>query len=126
MQFYKECFSLILITLIMTDPLMMTLMQEPVILPSSGKIMDRAVITRHLLNSDTDPFNRQPLTIDMLKPGTLCLCIFFLLLLLLFVSGNFLSCVKFSVASSFQGIFQPSSIAYCFRSELILFCCGFV
>lgn len=52
------------------DPLMMTLMQEPVILPSSGKIMDRAVITRHLLNSDTDPFNRQPLTIDMLKPAT--------------------------------------------------------
>lgn len=52
-----------------TDPLMMTLMLEPVILPTSGKIMDRAVITRHLLNSDTDPFNRQPLTTDMLQPG---------------------------------------------------------
>lgn len=52
------------------DPLMMTLMQEPVILPTSGKIMDRPVITRHLLNSDTDPFNRQPLTTDMLKPAT--------------------------------------------------------
>lgn len=52
------------------DPLMMTLMLEPVILPTSGKIMDRAVITRHLLNSDTDPFNRQPLTTDMLKPAT--------------------------------------------------------
>ena len=48
---------------------MMTLMLEPVILPTSGKIMDRAVITRHLLNSDTDPFNRQPLTTDMLQPG---------------------------------------------------------
>ncbi|KAL9970123.1 hypothetical protein ACROYT_G022450 [Oculina patagonica] len=52
------------------DPLMMTLMHDPVILPTSGKIMDRAVITRHLLNSDTDPFNRQPLTTDMLKPAT--------------------------------------------------------
>ena len=48
---------------------MMTLMRDPVILPTSGKIMDRAVIMRHLLNSDTDPFNRQPLTTDMLKPG---------------------------------------------------------
>lgn len=48
---------------------MMTLMRDPVILPTSGKIMDRAVITRHLLNSDTDPFNRQPLTTDMLTPG---------------------------------------------------------
>lgn len=55
--------------LCVTDPLMMTLMRDPVVLPTSGKIMDRAVITRHLLNSDTDPFNRQPLTTDMLRPG---------------------------------------------------------
>lgn len=45
-----------------------TLMEEPVILPG-GSIMDRAVITRHLLNSNTDPFSRQPLTEDMLVPG---------------------------------------------------------
>lgn len=50
------------------DPLMDTLMLEPVALPS-GKIMDRSVIMRHLLNSSTDPFNRQPLTEDMLVPG---------------------------------------------------------
>lgn len=50
------------------DPLMDTLMDDPVLLPSSGKIMDRAVILRHLLNSSTDPFNRQPLTEDMLQP----------------------------------------------------------
>lgn len=49
------------------DPLMDTLMEDPVLLPS-GKIMDRAVILRHLLNSSTDPFNRQPLTEDMLTP----------------------------------------------------------
>lgn len=50
------------------DPLMDTLMSDPVLLPS-GAIMDRAIITRHLLNSSTDPFNRQPLTEDMLVPG---------------------------------------------------------
>uniref|UniRef100_A0A336M9J2 Ubiquitin conjugation factor E4 B n=1 Tax=Culicoides sonorensis TaxID=179676 RepID=A0A336M9J2_CULSO len=51
------------------DPLMSTLMEDPVILPS-GTIMDRSIITRHLLNSSTDPFNRQTLTEDMLKPAT--------------------------------------------------------
>lgn len=50
------------------DPLMDTLMVDPVMLPS-GVVMDRAIITRHLLNSQTDPFNRQPLTEDELKPG---------------------------------------------------------
>uniref|UniRef100_A0A8C1P055 Ubiquitin conjugation factor E4 B n=1 Tax=Cyprinus carpio TaxID=7962 RepID=A0A8C1P055_CYPCA len=51
------------------DPLMDTLMTDPVQLPS-GNIMDRAIILRHLLNSPTDPFNRQPLTESMLEPGT--------------------------------------------------------
>jgi ubiquitin conjugation factor E4 B len=51
-----------------------TLMEDPVILPS-GKVMDRPVIIRHLLNSSTDPFNRQPLSEDMLKPGKF-LCAF--------------------------------------------------
>lgn len=51
------------------DPLMDTLMDDPVTLPSSGKIMDRPVIIRHLLNSQTDPFNRQPLSEDDLTPG---------------------------------------------------------
>lgn len=32
--------------------------------------MDRGIITRHLLNSSTDPFNRQTLTEDMLIPVT--------------------------------------------------------
>lgn len=52
------------------DPLMDILMTDPVLLPS-GVIMDRSIITRHLLNSSTDPFNRQPLTEDMLIPGKL-------------------------------------------------------
>ena len=45
-----------------------TVMFNPVRLPS-GIIMDRHIITRHLLNSSTDPFNRQKLTLDMLEPG---------------------------------------------------------
>uniref|UniRef100_A0A8C5USW4 Ubiquitin conjugation factor E4 n=1 Tax=Microcebus murinus TaxID=30608 RepID=A0A8C5USW4_MICMU len=49
------------------DPLMDTLMTDPVRLPS-GTIMDRSIILRHLLNSPTDPFNRQTLTENMLEP----------------------------------------------------------
>ena len=49
------------------DPLMSTIMRDPVRLPS-GVIMDRKIIDRHLLNSTTDPFNRQHLTSDMLIP----------------------------------------------------------
>ncbi|XP_072174441.1 ubiquitin conjugation factor E4 B-like [Diadema setosum] len=51
------------------DPLMATLMSDPVMLPS-GNVMDRAIIERHLLNSQTDPFNRRPLSSDMLQPAT--------------------------------------------------------
>ncbi|NXP32261.1 UBE4B factor, partial [Leiothrix lutea] len=49
------------------NPLMDTLMTDPVRLPS-GTIMDRSIILRHLLNSSTDPFNRQTLTENMLEP----------------------------------------------------------
>lgn len=55
--------------LVSADPLMDTLMTDPVRLPS-GTIMDRSIILRHLLNSPTDPFNRQTLTESMLEPGT--------------------------------------------------------
>ena len=46
-----------------------TLMADPVQLPS-GVIIDRPVIVRHLLTNTYDPFNRQPLTLDMLVPAT--------------------------------------------------------
>ncbi|RWS19980.1 ubiquitin conjugation factor E4 B-like isoform X2, partial [Leptotrombidium deliense] len=51
------------------DALMDTLMEDPVILPS-GNVVDRSVIVRHLLNSHTDPFNRQPLTEEELVSAT--------------------------------------------------------
>ena len=49
--------------------MMCELMEDPVLLPTSGKIMDRKHINRHLLSTPNDPFNRQPLTEEMLKPG---------------------------------------------------------
>ncbi|CAE7456350.1 PUB1, partial [Symbiodinium microadriaticum] len=52
------------------DPLMATIMRDPVFLPTSANIVDRSTITQHLLNDEIDPFNRKPLTADMLEPQT--------------------------------------------------------
>lgn len=49
------------------DPLLYTLMMDPVRLPS-GTIMDRSSICTHLLNESVDPFNRMPLKVSMLEP----------------------------------------------------------
>jgi hypothetical protein len=57
--------------------------QDPVILPTSAVSMDRDTIARHLLSDQSDPFNRNPLTMDMLKDNTelsvqtdsLCVCV---------------------------------------------------
>jgi len=45
------------------DPIMTTIMLDPVMLPESKVVVDRQVIRRHLLNSSTDPFNRSKLSI---------------------------------------------------------------
>jgi len=50
------------------DPLMATLMRDPVMLPSSRAIVDRSTIKMHLLSDTTDPFNRAPLSIDDVIP----------------------------------------------------------
>ncbi|XJO72710.1 hypothetical protein BDV3_003791 [Batrachochytrium dendrobatidis] len=50
------------------DPLLYTLMEDPVILPSSGVTIDLSTIKSHLLSDAHDPFNRQPLSIDQVKP----------------------------------------------------------
>lgn len=52
------------------DPVQCTLMRDPVRLPTSGQVMDRSVIKRHLLTDQNDPFNRKALTEDMLEPAT--------------------------------------------------------
>lgn len=49
------------------DPIMSTLMIDPVVLPSSRVTVDRTTIARHLLSDQTDPFNRSPLTMDQVK-----------------------------------------------------------
>ena len=43
-------------------------MTDPVKLPKSQVILDRKTIETHLLSDQTDPFNREPLTKEMLIP----------------------------------------------------------
>ena len=50
------------------DPLMGCVMKEPVLLPTSGVIIDRTTILKHLMVDLTDPFNRKPLTKEMVLP----------------------------------------------------------
>lgn len=50
------------------DPLMYTLMENPVILPSSKVRIDLSTIKSHLLSESNDPFNRAPLSIDQVVP----------------------------------------------------------
>ncbi|KAL8802696.1 MAG: hypothetical protein Q9182_003654 [Xanthomendoza sp. 2 TL-2023] len=52
------------------DPLMATLMTDPVILPTSKSILDRSTIRSHLLSDPNDPFNRAPLKIEDVIPAT--------------------------------------------------------
>ncbi|XP_058062566.1 ubiquitin conjugation factor E4 A [Anopheles bellator] len=49
------------------DPIMSSLMTDPVTLPSSRITVDRSTIARHLLSDQSDPFNRSPLTMDQVK-----------------------------------------------------------
>ena len=51
------------------DPIMSTLMTDPVVLPS-GYILDRSTIARHVLSDQTDPFTRQPLSMEMVKEAS--------------------------------------------------------
>ena len=50
------------------DPIMFTLMEDPVILPSSRATVDRSTIRSYLLSDPQDPFNRQPLKIEDVIP----------------------------------------------------------
>lgn len=48
---------------------MFTLMRDPVVLPSSQVVVDRATIKSHLLSDAKDPFNRSPLSINEVVSG---------------------------------------------------------
>ncbi|SNX83910.1 related to UFD2 - ubiquitin fusion degradation protein [Melanopsichium pennsylvanicum] len=52
------------------DPLMATVMRDPVLLPTSKIVVDRSTIKAHLLSDSTDPFNRSSLKIDDVVPDT--------------------------------------------------------
>ncbi|KAI4210715.1 MAG: hypothetical protein LQ351_006491 [Letrouitia transgressa] len=52
------------------DPLVFTLMEDPVILPTSKTSIDRSTIRSHLLSDPNDPFNRSPLKIEDVIPDT--------------------------------------------------------
>jgi len=47
------------------DPIMDTLIEQPVMLPNNI-IIDYGTISRHLLNNDSNPFNRELLTLEIL------------------------------------------------------------
>lgn len=51
------------------DPLMATLMRDPVFLPTSKTTVDMSTIKSHLLSDPTDPFNRVPLKIEDVVPN---------------------------------------------------------
>ena len=52
------------------DPILATLMEDPVILPSSNSIMDRSSIQALLLSDSRDPWNRAPLKIEDVVSAT--------------------------------------------------------
>ena len=65
------------------DPLMNTLMRNPVRLPTSGTVMDRAVIAQHLLNTETGdirhttPHYTHSLSLSLApEPITYCYCVY--------------------------------------------------
>lgn len=58
-----------LLAYLVLDPLMYTLMRDPVILPSSRAVLDRSTIKSHLLSDAKDPFNRMPLSLEDVIPG---------------------------------------------------------
>ncbi|KAG2420716.1 hypothetical protein HFD88_000330 [Aspergillus terreus] len=52
------------------DPLIYTLMEDPVVLPGSRVSIDRSTIRSHLLSDPHDPFNRAPLKMEDVTPDT--------------------------------------------------------
>src|SRR6267154_5511802 len=59
---------------ILSDPLMFTIMRDPVTLPSSRVVIDRSTIKSHLLSDSKDPFNRAPMAIEEVVPSMSVSC----------------------------------------------------
>lgn len=69
-RFFNAFVGKMLILIIVLDPIFFTLMEDPVLLPTSQVIVDRGTIRAHLLGDTRDPFNRMPLSMDMVEPAT--------------------------------------------------------
>lgn len=77
------------------DPILSTLMRDPVKLPSSGVVVDRSTICRHLLSDPSDPFNRAPLSENMLEP---CISLsFFFFYIYIFYYIFYVCCILFLI-----------------------------
>ena len=48
------------------DPILMSMIEEPIMIPGMDLIVEESVIKRHLLTNDENPFNRTPLTTQQL------------------------------------------------------------
>jgi hypothetical protein len=49
------------------DPIMQSLIEDPVYLPNTDIIMDKAIIARHLITDQHNPFNREELDMNKLE-----------------------------------------------------------
>ena len=49
------------------DPIMGSFMKNPVRLQTSGVVMDKVTILKHMLTDKTDPYNRKPITYDQIE-----------------------------------------------------------
>ena len=50
------------------DPITMLIMEHPMAMPTSPHRLDRKTLAAHLAINPSDPFNREPLTMDMIYP----------------------------------------------------------
>lgn len=50
------------------DPITLMIMEQPMAMPTSNNRMDRTTLSAHLAINPSDPFNRKPLTMDMIYP----------------------------------------------------------
>jgi len=49
------------------DPILMTMIENPIMMPEMDLFVEESVIKRHLLTCDENPFNRKPLTTEQLN-----------------------------------------------------------
>lgn len=49
------------------DPIMGTLIENPIVLPGTFTVMEKDVILRHLMNNQENPFTREKLTVEELE-----------------------------------------------------------